>query len=267
MNKKYLINNLGIGDLIFFCITILNNHKKGDLIEICLSKNTIKLFRDEQYEKFCYEYLNFFLDDFEVKILYDESTTNHTWVVDYNVVRDIILNNEIFTKIKNKFIIQHNKYGDYLVVFTKVRELDKKIYLNISEDFYEHLNKFDGKIILLGEQEILYSGEYAIHGENKIYTIYQDCISKIKKDKLIDLTMDKYEFNNFSIESIIKDISIISNSNKTFIFGGGGFFCLSLFTNKLVSLTNEKYKKSFSSENNQKIFSSPNEFKKYLTHN
>ena len=66
--KKYLISVLGIGDLIFFCGTILLNHKKGETIEIHLSKNILKLYRDNsnEYEKFCYEYIKYFLEDYNL---------------------------------------------------------------------------------------------------------------------------------------------------------------------------------------------------------
>ena len=85
MEKKYFIKNLGIGDLIFFCGLILLTHKKGDSIGFYLSRETLKLYREnsEQYEKFCYEYLKFFLEDYDLKILNSQSETNAVFTDDY----------------------------------------------------------------------------------------------------------------------------------------------------------------------------------------
>ncbi len=268
MSKKYLVKHVGIGDLIFFCGTILFNHKKGDTIEFCLSKEILGMYREnsQDYEKFCYEYVKYFLNDYEIKILPNESESNYNWIVDYDLFNKIINNAEVLNQIKNKLNIQKTKYENYLVLFTKVRDLDKTNYFSVCDHFYDYINKFDGKIILLGEKNIIYKGEYAIHGKNKIYSIYDDCINKISEDKIIDLTTSVYDFKNFSLENILNDMSIISNSEKTFIFGGGGFFCLSLFTNKLVSLTNNLYKSAFYSKENLQIFDENEEFRKNLSY-
>ena len=137
---------------------------------------------------------------------------------------------------------------------------------NLSKVFTENSNIGFSKLlieILLGEKEIKYTGEYAIHGKNLIYSIYDHCVKNIKPEKIIDLTTNSYDFSGASLSNILKDCNIISNSTETYVFGGGGFFCLSLFTNKLVSLTNDEYKNIFYSDNNPRIFSDINEFNSY----
>ena len=268
MKKKYLINNIGIGDLIFFCGLIRSTHKIGDSIEFYLSKETLKLYREnsEQYEKFCYEYLKFFLEGYNLKILNSQSETNFVFTDDYKKNKKVVNDTNVREHIKNKLnqIETQFKNENYLVVFTKVRDLHYNNFTSISNELSNRFNNFGGKIILLGEKEIKYTTEYAIHGKDLIYSIYDFCIKNIDNEKLIDLTKTVYEFSDFSLDGILKDISIISNSKEVYIFGGGGFFCLSLFTNKLTSLTNTTYYNAFYSENNQKIFNNIDKFKEYL---
>jgi len=263
--KKYLISVLGIGDLIFFCGTILLNHKKGETIEIHLSKNILKLYRDnsKEYEKFCYEYIKYFLEDYNLKILSDPAETNYVFEISSDLCQKVINNDEVRIIIQNKLNNTQSKYNNYIVIFTKVRDLNYDNFISSSKDFFNKINNFSGNIILLGEQEIKYTGEYAIHGKNLIYSIYDHCVKNIKPEKIIDLTTNSYDFSGFSLSNILKDCNIISNSTETYVFGGGGFFCLSLFTNKLVSLTNDMHKNIFYSNNNPRIFSDINKFNSY----
>ena len=102
--KKYLISVLGIGDLIFFCGTILLNHKKGETIEIHLSKNILKLYRDNsnEYEKFCYEYIKYFLEDYNLKILSNPTDTNYVFEISSDICQKVINNDEVRIIIQNK---------------------------------------------------------------------------------------------------------------------------------------------------------------------
>jgi hypothetical protein len=188
--KKYLINVLGIGDLIFFCGTILLNHKKGETIEIHLSKNILKLYRDNsnEYEKFCYEYIKYFLEDYNLKILSNPTDTNYVFEISSDICQKVINNDEVRIIIQNKLNNTQSKYDNYIVIFTKVRDLNYDNFINSSKDFFNKINNFSGNIILLGEQEIKYTGEYEIHGKNLIYSIYDHCVKNIKPEKIIDLT-------------------------------------------------------------------------------
>ena len=266
MDRKYLVSNIGIGDLIFFCCSIILNHKITDTIEVKLSKNTLKVYRENStdYKVFCEEYIKYFLSDYTVNFLSEDTPTNYNWEIDPDLYDKIFQNNLVIGKIKDKLNLQNNDYKDCIVIFTKIRDLHSSLFSIISEDFFNYINQSNKKVILLGEKEIKYSNEYSIHGKEKIYSIYERCINNIQKDKLIDLTTDIYEFNNFSLNSILNDINIINNSSETYVFGGGGFFCLSLFTGKLKSLTNSEYKTHFHSKYNQYIVSNTNEFIKNI---
>jgi hypothetical protein len=265
MSRKYLISNIGIGDLIFFCCSILLNHEIGETIEIKISKNSLKVYRENSvnYEIFCKNYIEYFLSNYEIKFL-TEGEANYHWELDPDTYDRTFQNDFVVKTIKDKLNLKNDDYKDCIVVFTKIRDLHSSLFSMVSEEFFNYINQSDKKVILLGEKEVKYGGEYAIHGEQKIYSIYNKCINNINKDKIIDLTINIYEFNNFSLNSILNDINIIINSSETYVFGGGGFFCLSLFTGKLISLTNHDYKQLFYSKYNQNIFSEMNEFTNFL---
>lgn len=268
MKLRYRINNIGIGDLIFFCLYIIDKHEIGDTVEYCLSSSCIEQYRNnsQSYEKFCKSFISYFLSGFNLKII-SESDVNFNWSPDYDYLRNIIskpsLTNYIFNKLSIKS--KDNNFKNHIVIFTKVRDLDYDNYKSVSYQFFEYINKLDRQIVLLGEKQLKYEGEYLIHGNTKIYSIYQDCIKYVKQDKLIDMTKSLYDFDDFSLENILKDYSFICNSYQTFIFGGGGFFCLSLFTNRLFSLTNKSYESYFNFQKDKNIFSNIDEFKYLLT--
>lgn len=111
MSKKYLIENLGIGDLIFFCGTILADHKENETIEYFLSKDTIKLYRESssEYETFCHEYIKYFLSNYNLLPLSEKSQTNFKWTVDYFRDNKILNSNTVVDSIKQKLSTYENK--------------------------------------------------------------------------------------------------------------------------------------------------------------
>jgi hypothetical protein len=261
MSVTYLLKNIGIGDLIFFCGTILLNHNRTETIKISICKKILNEFRQNSinYKNFCFDYIKYFLQDYTIDFI-EEDNSNFVWNQDYKLFGDIINNNNLREYIKNKLSNGTSSPSEYIVIFTKIRDLDKKIYKSISDDFYTIINNTKNKVILLGEREVNYQGEYAIHGDEKIYSIYKDCKEKINYEKLIDLTIPTYNFDNFSLESIIQDMTTISNAKNVIIFGGGGFFCLSLFVGNLISLTNNTYSQYFNSQNNPYVYSEKENF-------
>jgi len=80
-------------------------------------------------------------------------------------------------------------------------------------------------------------------------------------NKLIDLTKDVYTANTITLNEMLENLNIIYNSKSTIVFGGGGFFCTSLFNENLISLTNDEIVKYFNQRQNKKIYC---EFNKFL---
>jgi hypothetical protein len=267
MDRKYHIANLGIGDLIFFCGEILFNHKNGDTIKIYLSKDILNIYKgnySHQYELFCMQYIKYFLSEYDVVFLSNKNETNYDIILSIEeFFKKILSNDSVVSNIKQKLQIKPIEYNDYIVIFTKIRGLSIDVYNSISNHFFEYINKLDKKIILLGEKNLVFGYEYNQIGHSNIYTIYEDCINKINNKNLIDLTNSTYE--KYDLNNILNDINIISKSNQTFIFGGGGFFCLSLFTEKLISLVSNNVGSFLHTKNNKNIFDDKNQFINFIS--
>jgi hypothetical protein len=85
-------------------------------------------------------------------------------------------------------------------------------------------------------------------------------MTNINHNKIIDLTQEGYTENNFNLESIINDLTLISNSKQIIMVGNGGFWCTSLFTDKLLSLSSNTITQAFDSEFEKQIFFDSNKF-------
>jgi hypothetical protein len=185
-----------------------------------------------------------------------------TWEINLHYVERILTNSDIRGLFKTKFSsgLLTNQYSNYVVLFTKVRDYHRDNFKVMSNKFYEKLNLINSKIILLGERNVHYDGEYRHHGENKIYSLYYDYIKNINSEKIIDLTQEDYTESNFNLDSIINDLTLISNSKQMIMIGNGGFWCTSLFTDKLISLSSNTVTQPFVSEFDKQIFFDFNKF-------
>jgi hypothetical protein len=178
----------------------------------------------------------------------------------------MLSNKDVRQFIKTKFSsgIINDDYSNYIILFTKVRDYNRSNYELFSKELFKILNNLNTKIILLGEKNVHYYGEYSFHGKDVIYSLYDDYIKNIQNEKILDLTKDDYVADNINVESIINDLTLISNSKKIIMIGGGGFWCTSLFTDKLISLNNEETIRKFNHELNHQIFESVDDFLKKI---
>jgi hypothetical protein len=253
---KYELKNIGIGDLTFFCGEMLLRLNKEDILEIQISQNSLNLYRDgsESYKKFCVEYVKFILSDFVV--LECETKIERTWEVNRDYIDKMLIDDRVKDIFKEKFSNDsiNDEYKNHVVLFTKSRNFHLSNFQQHSEFFFNTLNSIDSKIILLGEKNVNYTGEYSIIGNEMVYSLYDEYIKNIDKNKIIDLTKDDYSSEGINLENIINDLTLILNSKKIIMMGGGGFFCMSLFTDKLLSLVNEEIFYQFQTEHNKQIF-------------
>ena len=253
---KYELKNIGIGDLTFFCGEMLLRLNKEDVLEIKINETILNLYRkgSKSYEKFCIDYIKFILSDFTV--LECQTNTDRSW--EYNrdyvdrMLTDDTIKNIFKEKFSNGFI--NDEHKNHVVLFTKSRNFHLSNFQQHSEFFFSTLNSIDSKIILIGEKNINYTGEYSIIGGDMVYSLYDEYIKNINKDKIIDLTKDDYSSEEINLGNIVNDLTLILNSKKIIMMGGGGFFCMSLFTDKLLSLVNEEIFSQFQTEHNKQIF-------------
>ena len=241
---KYRLEHIGIGDLTFFCGEMLLRLTKDDVLMIRIDEFTLNTYREgsELYKKFCIDYIKFILSDYNVSEC--QSETDRTWGINYDYVGRMLGEPEIKDVFRKKFLsgVVNDSHKGHLILFTKVRAYDETNFKSFSEKFFNYINSLDTKIILIGEKTVKYSGEY------------DEYVKNIPTDKIIDLTNDDYSPNNISLENIINDLTLISNSKSMIMIGCGGFFCTSLFTDKLLSINDGTIFSQFSVESNKQVF-------------
>ena len=263
---KYNLKFIGIGDLTFFCGEMLLRLKKDDVLMIRIDEFTLNKYREgsESYKKFCIDYIKFILSDYNVSEC--QSETDRTWGINYDYVGRMLSEPEIKDVFRKKFSsgVVNDSHKGHLILFTKVRAYHKSNFNDFSEVFFKHLNSLDSKIILIGERTVQYTGENGILGKDVVYSLYDEYIKNISSDKIIDLTNYDYSPNSISLKSIINDLTLISNSKKIIIIGCGGFFCTSLFTEKLLSINDDLILSQFSVESNKQVFKNVNQFLEVL---
>lgn len=228
----YKLSRLGIGDLFLFCLEI--KHQNISSLKIVIDTKTILTYRKNtpNYLDFCKEFLIKFLYDINLEFI--ENEKEKTYFENWKIIESSINSKKTIDFYSNLY--QKNNDEDYYVLFTKIRDFNFSEYSKIKNNLYDKLNKNNKKIILLGEREVEYGVEYNILGKNTVYSIYNDIKNQIDSKLIIDKTIPKLGITLSSVENIINDMKIISNSIKTIILGRGGFFCLSLPTKKLYSL-------------------------------
>ena len=266
---KYDLTFIGLGDLTFFCGEMLLRLKKEDVLMVRINKFTLDSYRggSESYKNFCIEYIKYILSDYTVLECGHDVETDRTWGLNLDYVNRMLSEPNIRNVFKTKFSPKVNTDNDnYVVLFTKVREYDRNMFNNLSKEFYMKLNSMNYKIVIMGEKKVIYDGEYGLLGKNIVYSLYDDFISNISSEKIIDLTKDDYSPNNISLENILNDLSLISNSKKMILIGCGGFFCTTLFTDKLLSLSSNNICRQFNSELNTQVFFDHNVFLQSLNY-
>jgi len=233
VSNKYKIFRTGIGDLIFFCSHIIHNNIEE--LSVSISDLNIKNWKNEEYRNFCHDFIKKMLWNKKLEITNDQNYPEFT--VDWTIINSALINPTVINHFKNIFYNSlEEKAKNSIIISTKVRSYPREAFDFLSKTFFSSINGLNKKIILIGEKEVEYGLEYQTHGKNSIYSIYSDCIKNINPNLIEDLTIPKLGITNPNLDNIIKDMNLVMNSERVIMFGCGGFFCTSLFTNKLCSL-------------------------------
>lgn len=264
MNTNYELTQIGLGDITFFCGEIMYTAPKGSFIRISLNNDILSKFRNnsKNYKKFCFDYIKFILSDYVIIELDLHNENYIKWVFKPDIAKRMLTDKNIKNQITKKFLSDKkiNDITNYIVLFTKVRDFHKENFNSIKETFFKKINSLNKKILLLGERSISYSGEYLNHDKNMTYSLYDEYIKNINSEKIIDLTKDFYLADDINLKNILTDLNLISYSDKIILFGGGGFFCTSLFTNNLLSLNSSKNCEIFNHVLDKNVFLDSNNF-------
>lgn len=118
----------------------------------------------------------------------------------------------------------------YLVLTTKVRMVDKRFLYPLLPKLWKTLQDISKnyKIVILGEREVERSKEYSIFNNfMEVYSLYDQIIANVSKDKMLDLTIPALGITTPSLEQIQQDCFIMKNAKCVVVIGVGGNFCLS----------------------------------------
>jgi hypothetical protein len=120
-----------------------------------------------------------------------------------------------------------NLQEPYIVLTTKARQFDRGIFNQCSKQFWDTLLNLSKKykIVILGEREVEMRKEY--HGDiNSFFGLYNDIISLIPKNRLIDLTVPALGETVSNLKQIQQDCLIMKEAKFVITLGVGGNFCM-----------------------------------------
>lgn len=221
---------IGIGDILSIRIFFDSIASRFDQIRICLNPNVIKVYRDDpKYVQFISEFARLVYADHPY--IFDNGPYTpfgverfHNMVDQYGMIPkkpnlDHILCQGIPTQISEP----------YIVITTKVRGIQKASFYTKSIELWKVMKKLcpKYKIVILGEREVEKQFEY-IHLSNTIYGIYDQIISNIPSDRILDLTIPALGIAVPDLNNITRDCSIMKNAEFVIAMGIGGNFNLSI---------------------------------------
>lgn len=132
----------------------------------------------------------------------------------------------------------------YIVITTKVRIMRQEIFFPLSIDLWKTLRKLSEKykIVIMGEKVVEYGKEYLERENvnNGIYSIYEQIISNLPQDRIIDLTVPALGITTPSLEKIQQDCLIMNQAKFVIVIGVGGNFCLSSAVANTIGFREDK---------------------------
>lgn len=228
--------NPGIGDMFNCYIYASELFERFQKIKIKIDYNVLYHYRNNNmFSQKLYDFTKklsekIFKDD--RFILVDESLpTGSILTHDYPLLLNVefkpkdlsfILDGTFFTEIKNK----------YVVLNTKIREYDQKLSDKNIQYLINYLNKYDGKIVLMGDRVVDHSKntEYASY-KDMVYSIYYKIIQKLDSNKIIDFTQD-FLMHEPNIDKFMQEYNLVKRANEVIQIGFSGSYLLSMGLNK-----------------------------------
>lgn len=226
---------VGLGDAIFIAAALNNVKDKYDKITVNVRWDIAETYKNDGkgYSAFYREILKLLFAD--PKFIIDDKTQKLPFAGMHELwswgIPPVLPRFGKILKTTEPFSIE----GEYIVVTTKVRQLDKKVYDKIKPKFLAHLKKLSAKnkIVIIGERKIEMNREYEHYSSRFIYSIYNDIVGAVKNN-LIDLTVPKLGITVPDIETLKRDCSIMNNAKCVITFGCGGNFILATAVAKRI---------------------------------
>jgi hypothetical protein len=235
---------VGLGDMLLISAALNATKDRFNKINMNIRWDFAKKYKNDEknYGNFCVSILKLLLTD--PKFVINDRSQNFPFKT-----MDKLWREHKMPPVLPRYVDQlTNKScsidGEYVVVTTKVRELNRALFNKTNPLLMNKLKELSSKykIVIIGEREVEMNNEYKIHGEAKVYGMYDNIISAVKNN-VVDCTMPKLGITVPNIENIKKDCTIMNNAKCVFTLGCGGNLILALaVANKIVSFRKDRYK-------------------------
>jgi hypothetical protein len=125
---------------------------------------------------------------------------------------------------------------EYIVITTKIRYFDKPTLYRFFPQLWQVLRDLSKKyrIVVLGERVVEMCQDYRNHGSNQIYGIYEQIISNLPPERLLDLTIPALGISSPNLIQIQQDCLIMSEAKFVLTLGIGGNFVMAMAVANMV---------------------------------
>lgn len=221
---------IGIGDILSIRIFFDSIASQFDQIKICLNPQIIQVYRnDPRYVQFITEWAKLIYNS--PPYIFDNGPYTPFGIERFHNMLDQY--KMIPRKPNLDYVLCKGKTLDlsepYIVITTKVRGVDKTSFYLKSIDLWKVIKRLSDKhkIVIIGEREVEKQFEY-IHNSSVIYGIYDQIISNVPMDRVLDLTIPALGITVPDINNIKQDCLIMKNAKFVIVMGIGGNFNLSI---------------------------------------
>lgn len=124
---------------------------------------------------------------------------------------------------------------EYIVITTKLRHIPKNFFYPRSIELWRTLQKLSAKykIVILGERHVEMRREYQ-HIQNEVFGIYEQIISNLPPDRIVDLTVPALGETVSDLKQIQQDCLIMNEAKFVITIGVGGNSCMAHSTAKMA---------------------------------
>jgi hypothetical protein len=231
---------VGLGDNLTAKAYLDTIKKNFDQIFIAHNKEIVAIYRGNNPE--CYK----FLDDLG-RLLFSETPyiftpSEHYKNEEYKNYNSVQLVSRLGVmpqkpELKNLLCKGNslNLNEEYIVLTTKIRDMNRENYCSISSKLWESLRQLSQKykIVILGERMVEINAEYAVQS-NSIYGIYNDIMENIPKNRIIDLSIPALGLTAPNLVQLQQDCLIMNEAKFVLTLGLGGNFAMAISVANVV---------------------------------
>jgi hypothetical protein len=221
---------IGIGDIIYLKAALDNIKDHHNEIKINLALNLIKWAqRDSDYAIFIRQLaeLLFSTPPYQVVNNGPEFQSNNAEYAAHNL-------KQTKPDLPQLCAGQSLEIGPYLVMTTKNRYITRE-EINFAQ-FWSVMKELSKKyqIVILGEREVQMNVEYQGNTNRYVYSIYNDIITNIVSDRLVDRTIPALGITSPNLSQLREDCLIMKDAVFTITFGIGGNFTMANSVGKTI---------------------------------